>query len=454
MTSLIRLLIFAAVVSAAGAGLAKPPNIVLISLDTVRADHMSCYGYDRPTTPRIDAMAGEATLFRRAMASSSWTVPTHASMFTGKFPFEHGAHAYLSDDSTTESVNPLPESAVTLAEVMRERGYRTGAFTANKGYFGKRWQLLQGFDAKMTWHAPGKTLNPRIFQWLNGVKNRPFFLFVNYMDSHRPYNTQPVPNETWGPPDRKTGQELLDQLMQAAMPDTGAVPEDLIQKVVDQYDTGLANADAAVGQLIAFMREHGIYDNTVIVITSDHGEFLGEHNLVEHSKDIYQEVLAVPLIVKGPGQREGRVEDVVATSSDIPNLVLSQFPAGKWSREQTLFPDAPGSHPVIAEIYYTRGKDLFNEVWGHRFMRVRTAYFDWPYKYIYSSDGDIELYHLEDDPAESTNLVDTNAVEAVRLDDLLHQFLASRKRSHERVKKQPMTEEEIKRLKALGYIGD
>ena len=432
-------------------GDAVPPNVVIITLDTVRSDHLGCYGYPRPTSPHIDALADVATLFTRSLVTSPWTVPTHASMFTGKFSFEHGAHAFEVPEGTVNNVNPLPKSELTIAEVLWEHGYATGAVVANEAFLSQRWQLNQGFETYVVRRTYAPEVNRRVFRWLDAVKDRPFFLFINYIDAHRPYNTRPRPGVTKRAVVQDEG-ELLDSLYHAVMPGTGDIPVDLANKVTDQYDTAIANVDDAVGELIERLRRSGVYENTVVVVTSDHGEFLGEHHLVEHSKDVYQEVLTAPLIIKAPGQSNGLVDNRIVTSTDIPGLILNHFPP-QWVDELAKFRDAPGNHEVIAEIYYTRTKDLFSPKWGHRFNRIRTALFDWPYKLISSSDGQNELYHLERDPSESSNLIDSETVVAARLATRLQEFFASRMRSDERVDQPPLSEEELKRLRSLGYVG-
>jgi arylsulfatase A-like enzyme len=404
----------------------------------MRADHLGCYGYPRNTSPHIDALAETATLYSRAVASAPWTVPTHASLFTGKYAFEHGAHTFEvpppDDPSTTvNNVNPLHARFPTLAEVFNEEGYKTAAFVTNEAFLGTRWQLDQGFDIYLVTTEYAASLNRRIFSWLGANKDRQFFLFINYMDTHRPYNTTPRPG-LLPTPVVQDGGELLDQLYGAVMPGVGPLPHELMQRVVDQYDTAVANVDEAVGALVKQLKKLRLYNNTVIVLTSDHGEFLGEHHLVEHSKDVYEEVLRVPLIIKNPRQRDQQVVEQMTSSTDIPNLIFSKFPFEHAARYMKKFPDAPGNHSVIAENYYTRSKDLFHPVWGHRFNRVRSVIYEWPYKYIHSSDGKHELYNIEDDPAETDNLK------------------ASRERADDIVDQPPLSDKEIEKLKSLGYI--
>lgn len=429
------------------------PNVILITLDTVRADHLGCYGYGRDTSPRMDALAQTATLYKRSVATSPWTVPTHASIFTGKFSFEHGAHGFKVKEGQVNNANPLPKSHRTLAEVFAREGYMTGAFVANDVFLAPRWQLNQGFKTYRVERLYAPELNELVFPWLDAAQDIPFFLFLNYMDAHRPYNTRPQPGLPGVDVISDQG-ELLDSLFNVVMPATGEVPEALAGKVIDQYDNAVRNLDEQIGLLIDRLQVLGLYDNTIIVLTSDHGEFFGEHLLVEHSKDLYEEVISVPLIVKYPMQKKSELNETVVASTDIPHLILAQFSGEKWATHLGAFPDAPGNHEVITEIYYSRPRDLFHPKWGHRFDRIRTAIYHWPYKYIFSSDGNHELFNLDNDGGETHNLLEREPEAGERFANKLQDFFAQRVRWEGLVDQEPLSKEEKKRLRALGYVGD
>jgi len=430
--------------------LEEPPNVVLIVMDTVRADHLGCYGYERATSPRIDEFARSATRYTRSLSAAPWTVPSHGSLFTGRPPFAHGAHTFAVD-SPTKNVNPLPLDRVTLAEVLSADGYRTAAFVANVGYLAPHWQLDQGFEIYHVERLHADALNQQIFGWLDQV-TAPFFLVVNYIDAHRPYNTTPRPGFLETPAEQDP--ELLDQLVERVLPATGPVPEELVRKVVDQYDTAIANLDEQLGLLLDRLEQLGLSDSTVVVITSDHGEYFGEHSLVEHSKDVYQEAIRVPLILRRPGQREGAIDDTLVVSNDVPRLILGEFPERARQRLSAPFPDTPGEHLVIAENYFTRRKDLFDPRWGGRFQRVRRAVFDWPYKLIHSSDDRHELFDLEQDPSEQRNLIDERPEVAERLALALAELEAAEGAGPVEPDTTPLDAELRERLEALGYLGD
>ncbi len=428
------------------------PNVILVTLDAVRADHLGCYGYERHTSPRIDEFAENGTLYTKSFAAAPWTIPTHASLFTGKYPFEHGAHTFKVEE-WGNNVNSLHERHLTLAEVFKEEGYDTAAFVANAAYLSTRWQLNQGFDTYHVERVYALKLNEQVFKWLDTHTDNSFFLFINYIDVHGPFNTTPRPgllDEPVVEDDLKLGRRLYKKVM----PGEGPIPGDLVRKWINQYDTAVANLDEQVGALLDRLIDTNLYDDTIIVLTSDHGDFFGEHYLIGHSKDLYQEVLWVPLIIKNYRQKGRRITDVLTSSTDIPNLIFSQFPHDVAEQYAAVFSDAPGNHLAISENYYTRTRDLFNLRWGKRFNRVRTAVFDWPYKYIRSSDGKHELYHLVDDPKESNNLIEYEAEIADRLVKKLERFQKNRGESTDEIDLRPLTEENRKKLKSLGYIGD
>ncbi len=422
-------------------------NLLLVTIDTLRADHLGCYGYHRPTSPHLDDLAGRATRFERALSSSPWTLPSHASLFTGLEPSAHGAISFLHDLRPFNAY-PLEEGHLTLTEALGRAGFNTAAFVANVIYLGKRTGLQQGFDSYEVHRERAARQNTRILEWLEANAEEPFFLFVNYMDSHRPYNS--AAGRAVVDPPAETDDSLLDQLIQAVMSQSGADVEDLIRRVVAQYDTGISHADAALGELLDKLRSLDLEHETLIVVTSDHGEYFGEHQLVEHSKDVYQEALWVPLIIREAGQEDGRVESRVVTSSDVPHLIVSGLSPRVRESLSGRFPARGDSELAVAENYYSRAKDLRNPVWGHRFRRIRRAIYDWPLKYIESSDGAHELYDLEEDPTESRNLIERRVEDAARLQAALARR-AIRSGTQASPPETDLTPEERAALRELGY---
>jgi arylsulfatase A-like enzyme len=223
--------------------------------------------------------------------------------------------------------------------------------------------------------------------------------------------------------------------------------------VIDQYDTAIANVDEQIGRLLDRLRTLGLFDDTVIVITSDHGEYFGEHFLTGHSKDVYQPALWVPLVIKGPRQRGGGVEESRVSLVGLPNLICAHLSPGPARRSREFFPEAVDPAVLLAEKYPSCRKSTVNTPWGHRFRRTRTALFAGPHKYIRSSDGRHELYDLARDPDEHANLLDESGDVAARLARVLDAFMAGRQKAgRAELDGAVLSEEELRMMAELGYI--
>ena len=268
-------------------------NILLISIDTLRADHLGAYGFARPTTPAIDAVAREGVLFKNARTPVPMTLPAHVSMLTGTLPPTHG----LRDNMQSR----LPDASLTLAEMLKARGFTTGAVVSSF-VLDRRFGTSQGFDRYddqfQEVHKIGD-LNERkgneatrvATAWLESHKERPFFLFVHLYDPHDPYE----------PPEPFASQWSEHP-----------------------YEGEVAFADHCVGQVLEKLRQLGLYDDTLIVITGDHGEMLGEHGELNHGFFIYEGALRVPLVMRVPRSPAGsRQVDIPVSLIDIVPTVLS-----------------------------------------------------------------------------------------------------------------------------------
>lgn len=404
------------------------PNLLLIILDTVRAANLGLYGYGRATSPHLERWAGQGVTFERAFATSPWTLPTHATLFTGRYPHE------LSTDWRTG----LDRRDLTLAEALASVGYRTGGFSANQGYVSSETGLDRGFvrfdDDRLTREQLGlasllgqflardfrrlpwrrydrkwaEDVNAEFLGWLDrSPADRPFFGFLNYYDAHTPY-----------PADRR----FLDQVGGDAT------------KVVDRYDAGIARVDHHLGRLLDSLDRRGFLDNTIVVVTADHGELLGEHGLVKHGNALYRPLLHVPLVVIGRGRIPAGVRVAEPVSlRDVPATILelaggaagAALPgrslARYWAGHAEL--GAYSSSPVLSMVHrgirtppeepVTRG-DMWSLVLG-----------DW--HYILNGDGGEELYHLAVDPAEARNLAREPASRPVL--DLCRRRLAAARQS-------------------------
>lgn len=416
-----------------------PPTVILVSLDTVRADRWAA-----ATTPAFDRLAARADRYAEGLASAPWTLPSHASMFTGLHPTEHGAVSF-DVEQLEDNAHPLHPDHVTLAEALRTAGYRTAGFVANTVYLTPRHGLDQGFDRWEVKRQRGDGVSRDALAWIDGHVGgeAPLFVFVNYMDAHRPYNARPAP-------DGRQSVALLDELIERVIArgegETDAVAK-LRAQLVACYDEALVNLDTALGALFDGLQQRGLLDGALVIVTSDHGEAFGEHGLVEHSKDVRECLLRVPFVVKAPGQRVGRDVALRASSVDVAGLVAEATDIG---RER--FARLPGNHAVLAENRYSRPQDLLR--FGARFRAVRRAWYDGDLKLIVDSRGSVELYDLATDPGEATDLAGTRAPDALRMAAALEAELARAPWPGPFLKPGALDEAQRAELRALGYGGD
>jgi arylsulfatase A-like enzyme len=430
---------------------AQAQHILFIVLDTVRADHLSVYGYPKPTSPVLEKFSRQATKFKRARAVAPWTLPSHASMFTGLYPFEHGARTVPASNqflARTNNVAPLDVDIPTLPAVLADSGYTTSAIVANRVYLRKEYGLDRGFGSYQIVEGDVSVVNERVHSWTRKHQHESFFLFINYMDAHRPYNCTPREGfEDHGGP--QASSKLFEELYPLIL-GKKTVPEDKLAALVETYDTALANLDAGLGELFSDLKRLGIYDEALIVITSDHGEYLGEHDYLGHSKDVYDTVLNIPLLIKAPNQTEKISDEHYVSHVHLPGLVL----------EHTALRTAPDVKPllthwprtsILAENYYSRTKDVQGP-WGNRFQRVRTAVYDDSLKYIHSSDERHELYVPRDDPGELNNLVEERVRHMERIEELRQTLMPAERRREPLIPTAEISAEEQAALIELGYL--
>jgi hypothetical protein len=308
----------AVVLPLAGCDRRPPPDVILVSIDTLRPDHLGCYGYARPTSPELDRFRADATLFRTAIAHAPSTLESHASILTSLLPAHHGAAFARGRGIGTE----FP----TLAEALRFAGYRTASFNGG-GQLDTAFGLSRGFDvyrslSVRSFHEALQSALPLLHE------PGPLFLFLHTYETHHPYQPTPAALAMMEPrgyagalPRDSTSVELLTAINNH---ERRLAPGDL-EHIVATYDAMISSADAALGELFAALRRAGRYENALIVVTSDHGEEFGEHGMVGwHGHTLYDELLRVPLLIHLPGGRAaGRESEVLARGIDIGPTILA-----------------------------------------------------------------------------------------------------------------------------------
>jgi len=287
-------------------------NVVLISMDTLRADHVGAYGYPRPTTPNVDRVASRGVVFENAIAQSSWTRPAHMSMLTGLYPAEHG-FLRLSDRKR------LPEATATIASVLSEHGWRTVAFTGGLNV-APDFGFDIGFEAYRTDGRSYRDSADDVVGWLREHRAEKFFLFLHAYDAHTPYHSEDEDRRALG-----LGPSVDPNGFRRACKQRNAIR---MKRYVDAYDAAIHHGDRYVGAVLSVLDELALTDRTIVVFTSDHGEEFLEHGRCFHITTLYREVLHVPLVVAGPNIPARRVTGLVPASVAIGATLLDLVGVG------------------------------------------------------------------------------------------------------------------------------
>ncbi len=413
----------ALLVSASGVAQSRggAPNILLITVDTLRADRLGCYGSKTVATPAMDGLARDGVLFERALAQVPLTFPSHASIFTGTYPSYTGVQDFTSP--------PLGPGFRTLAQSLKANGYATGAVVSSF-VLDRSWGVARGFDFYddafsgksflekdlALVERPARDSVDHAIAWLARTRRRPFFLWLHLYDPHSPYRPpEPFRSQYKGRP----------------------------------YDGEVAYTDAQVGRLLQWLKARRLYAGTLIVLVSDHGESLGEHGEQEHGFFIYRSTTHVPLILKPPAGspvRPGRHAGPVEAVSLAPTLlemaglrdpIQKQFQAGGLLAAQT----NPESATAYSETFYPFSSFGWNPLRGLESGR---------YHYIEAPRA--ELYDLRSDPEEKRNLAGEQPAVAAVLKEKLGGLLASHPAPQKAAADPGLSPETIEKLRALGYV--
>ncbi|HEY7699738.1 MAG TPA: sulfatase-like hydrolase/transferase, partial [Vicinamibacteria bacterium] len=391
-------------------------NVILVSVDTLRADHLSCYGSGKVETPNFDRIAREGVLFERVSTVAPSTLPAHASMLTGLGPLGHGVHDNVGFH--------LREDVPTLASVLKGAGYRTGGFVGSFALSG-RFGIGRGFDlysegAPKTggrWipERRGEEVLGEALAWMELESDRPFFAFIHFYDPHRPYQ----PPAAFLPPDAR--------------------PEDESAR----YAGEIRYVDSLVGKLLAWLDARGLSEDTILVVTADHGESLGEHGEDTHGFFLYESTLRVPLLLRAKPLPAGkRVEHLVRLIDIAPTIWELSGTAPPPGVEGVSLASAGGELPPLdldaySETFVPRLNYGWSELQGWRRGN---------FKLIQAPRS--ELYDVDADPGETRNLID----ERPEVADALRNGLDEAKRG-KAVEPGPVDERTLSSLRALGYLG-
>ena len=397
------------------------PNVVLITIDTLRADHVGCYGDRQIKTPNIDGLAADGTRFERTFTPVPMTLPSHTAMLTGTYPMLSGMHDF--------SGNKLSPQQPTLATVLKQNGYTTGAVIA-AAVLDSRFGLNQGFDfyydhfdfsrldeANLDeMERPGNLVADQVLDWLGKISQKKFFLWMHLYDPHYPYH-----------PPEPYSREYADR----------------------PYDGEIAFADEQVGRLVSYLKDKGLYQNTVIVLSGDHGESLGEHGEKTHGFFIYNATMHVPLIIHLPGKaKTPAVADPVSLVDLMPTVLAA------------VGVDIPPQVQGKSLLPVLRGESADHEraVYGETFLP--RIHFNWSElrgaenaKYHFIDAPRPELYDLGKDPGELRNLLSEKKAVAEEMRAKLLGLIRDNSAGRELAEKTGLDPALMERLKSLGYAG-
>jgi arylsulfatase A-like enzyme len=428
------------------------PDVVLVVLDTVRAANVSAYGYGRATMPTFDRLSREGALFLDATSPSTWSLPSHASLFSGLFPSGHGAHG---------ENRVLAPDVPTLAEVLGRNGYETQCFTANP-HISDSFGLTRGFQHQdRAWAGPGAGQSFRFIyrvldlvgrtppdkggarvvdnfeHWLamRDADAPPAFAFLNFLEAHFPYHQTPprflARYTTLGPFARRDvslkamaaqfGRDLTDEEVAA-----------ISGPSLDMYDAGVAYTDFLLERVVDALRDAGRLESTLLVVLADHGEMLGEHREFGHGPALYEPDVRVPLLLRWParipaGERVARPVSTVGVYATVLDVVGLEAP--RRPHVASLLPvirGARGGDPVIAERFAMRGDRAvaFSAPLAMRDRRYR-VYRRGSDKLAVTSKGDVLLFDLASDPGEEVNLAPRDTAKVAELQRELESWVAA-----------------------------
>lgn len=433
---------------ASGCGPGKPPirNLIIISIDTLRTDHLGAYGHGPPTSPSLDVLAAKAIVFDDAISTAPWTTPAHASLLTGRYPSGHGIRNFE---------HRLADDVPTLATIMGERGFDTASFV-NVLFLGAGSGLTRGFDhfaispSKPSRAGATKNMIQDIQGWLNAHRERPVFLFAHFFDVHSNYHSLPRYEAMFVTGEANRFDGATSQIWDAVNGKIAPVEPFEAEHLSRLYDAGIRQFDDELGKFFDWLRERGWLEDTLVVLTSDHGEEFLDHGGMIHGSSHYQELVSVPLILYAASLPKGVRVSTPVSLVDLVPTVLGLFDIeappeidgldlrplweggdtereGKFRDRALLVETGPTHEDLLRSVRKGRHKLIVNIATGSR-----------------------ELYDLREDPRETRNLADqqpsvTRALEAT-LEELVGNGQVLEKAA-------PLSPEMKQRLRALGYLG-
>jgi len=425
---------------------AQPLNLVIVLVDTLRADHLHYHGYHRETSPRLDQWAARSQVFMRHHSTSSRTGPSVASIFTGLFPRSHGV---INPLTSFDAKGVLDQDQTTLAEVLSAAGYECFGYTANLNASG-RFGFGQGFaDYRYCRTGRASEVRENVRRLLSEPRDKPFFLYLHYMEPHSPYKAPATYDSLYVDPAYRGRINGSHRQLNQIVKGESQVDEADVNHLRALYDQEIRYTDDEFGQLIDLLAERGFLDNTLLVFVADHGEEFMEHGSVLHGYTLYQEQLHVPFFIHDPRREESQRIGAVTRHVDLLPTLLELLGVDHAGPVQgrSLVPLLGGREAAEEEVEVLAEASLM----AVKTVRQRSLMVaDWKLIEGIVPAATLELYNLREDPGEQRDLLATEPATAqrlrVRLDKLLESLPVAPGHTTQ------LSEEEIRKLRSLGYV--
>jgi arylsulfatase A-like enzyme len=448
-------------------------NILLITIDALRADHLSCYGYERTTSPHIDKIAEEGFIFENVIAPSSWTAPSMVSLFTSVYPINHGVvHGFIKNGKTILNQEVFSHEIITLPEILKAHGYTTFGIAANL-HLCEQFGFGRGFDYYkcLPW-SPAPVVNKTLSSWRDTIKSsEKFFLWIHYFDPHHFYHARKPWIEDYSSRELTQTLNLSKKTVKQLTDSIPRFKEDhqALAHLIALYDSEINYVDYHMGEL---MQAFELEENTLIIITSDHGEEFLDHEMIGHGHNLYTESITVPLIIKLSHGSNKRVKNQHVSLLDIMPTVLSlaHIPSPEQTIGEPLISTTGEVNHMGKRLLFTeleRGKDLnlkavltedkkyiydFSAKNRTFLARLKRAWEkDWRYLFNYKEVIE-SLFDTKQDPQEYINLINEQSSLGEALKKQLNRWIASSHRYPVAQSTITPSQETQEQLKALGYI--
>jgi len=415
----------------------------VISIDALRADRLGAYGYHRDTSPRLDAFAARGALFESVVAESSWTLPSHVTMLSGLYPSSHGV--------VLTTLKPGPDVPL-LAELLGDAGYRTLGLT-DGGYVGSAYGFARGFDRFDDVDAPfGITLRRARHEMERLAKDDRFFIFLHTYDVHCPY----TPDQAYASRFRSPDASFIETKGRCGYPHYNqlALTPGQVRYLSDQYDASIREADDDLGRFLDHLVTSDRLDDTIVVITSDHGEEFWEHGQIGgHALSLHREVLMIPLVMVGPEITPARIPtaiglvDLVPTLLDLVGIPVPESVEGASRISELGRPPSAGAGRERSEAL--PGKRVSEIDWQ---LPLRSVMADEWHLIVDKRTGRSRLFAMPDDPMEASDLAERHEEVVDALLESLSRFDAARERRDPLPLLGGLSPEQRRRLRQLGYV--